>query len=148
MADNAAVLVEELGKKFDYVEVNEQLTVIIPADKLLEFMQSLKEDYGMGFLTNETAVDYPKENKFEVVYNISSIEKGITIMVKTSVDRDNPELPSVFPVWGGANWQEREIYDLLGVVFTGHPNPKRILLDYDYEGHPLRKDFQWKGGRD
>lgn len=148
MADNAVALVEELGKKFDFVEVNEQSTVIIPADKLLEFMQSLKDDLGLDFLTNETATDYPEENKFEVVYNLSSLEKGITIMVKTSVDRDNPEIPSVFPIWGGANWQEREIYDLVGVVFTDHPNPKRILLDYDYEGHPLRKDFQWKGGRD
>jgi len=148
MVENATALVGELGKKFDYVEVNEQSTVIIPADKLLEFMQALKDDYGMEYLTNETAADYPSENKFEVVYNISSLENGITIMVKTAVDRDNPELPSVFPIWGGANWQEREIYDLLGVVFTGHPNPRRILLDYDYEGHPLRKDFQWKGGRD
>ncbi|KAF1086638.1 NADH-quinone oxidoreductase subunit C 1 [Sporotomaculum syntrophicum] len=148
MIEKATALVEELSKKFDYVEVNEQSTVIIPADKLLEFMQALRDDYGMDFLTNETAADYPSENKFEVIYNISSIEKGFTIMVKTSVDRDNPELPSVFPIWGGANWQEREIYDLMGIVFTGHPNLVRILMPYDYEGHPLRKDFQWKGGRE
>ncbi len=148
MIENASALVEELGKKFNYVEINEQSTVIVPADKLLEFMQALKDDYDLDFLTNETAADYPGENKFEVVYNISSIEKGYTIMVKTSVNRDNPELPSVFPIWGGANWQEREIYDLMGIVFTGHPDPKRILMPYDYEGHPLRKDFQWKGGRE
>lgn len=147
MIDNAA-LVEELRQKFNYIEVNEQSTVIVPKGKLLEFMQALKDDYALDFLTNLTAVDYPDDNKFEVVYNINSIEKYYTLMVKTSVDRDNPELPSVFPIWGGANWQEREVYDLLGIVFTGHPNLKRILLDYDYEGHPLRKDFQWKGGRE
>ncbi|TYO95177.1 NADH-quinone oxidoreductase subunit C [Desulfallas thermosapovorans] len=147
MIDNAA-LVEELRQKFNYIEVNEQSTVIVPKDKLLEFMQALKDDYALDFLTNLTAVDYIDENKFEVIYNINSTAKGYTLMVKTSVDRDNPELPSVFPIWGGANWQEREVYDLLGIVFTGHPNLKRILLDYDYEGHPLRKDFQWKGGRE
>lgn len=147
MIDNAA-LVEEIRQKFNYIEVNEQSTVIVPKDKLLEFMQALKDDYALDFLTNLTAVDYIDENKFEVVYNINSTTKGYTLMVKTSVDRDNPELPSVFPIWGGANWQEREVYDLLGIVFTGHPNLKRILLDYDYEGHPLRKDFQWKGGRE
>lgn len=148
MIENATALVGELRQKFGYIEVNEQSTVIVPADKLLEFMQALKNDYALDFLTNLTAADYPDDNKFEVVYNINSVEKGYTVMVKTSVDRDNPELPSVFPIWGGANWQEREVYDLLGIVFTGHPNLKRILLDYDYEGHPLRKDFQWKGGRD
>jgi NADH-quinone oxidoreductase subunit C len=147
MVDNMALL-EEIKQKFSYLEVNEQSIVIVAKDKLLEFMQALKDDYNLDYLTNLTATDYPEDNKFEVVYNINSIEKSYTLMVKTSVDRDNPELPSMFPIWGGANWQEREVYDLLGIVFTGHPNPKRILLDYDYEGHPLRRDFQWKGGRE
>ena len=148
MTEKETALIEEINKKFDYVELDERASVIIPTDKLLEFMGTLKDDYDMDFLTNETAVDYPKENKIEVIYNVSSIDNGTTIMVKTSVERDNPELPSVFPVWGGADWQEREIYDLVGVTFTDHPNPKRILMPYEYEGHPLRRDFQWKGGRD
>jgi NADH-quinone oxidoreductase subunit C len=140
--------VEEIKQKFGYIEIDENMTVTVPAGKLLEFMQALKDDYALDFLTNQTAVDYPDENKFQVVYNINSIEKGYTLMVKTDVDRENPEVPSVFPIWGGANWQEREVYDLMGIVFTGHPNPKRILLDDKFEGHPLRKDFQWEGGRE
>lgn len=140
--------VEEIRQKFPFVEVDEQQTIIVPANKLLEFMQGLKDEFAMDFLTNQTAVDYPEENKFEVVYNLNSICNGYTVMVKTTVDRNNPELPSVFHIWGGANWQEREVYDLMGIVFTGHPNLKRILLDDKFEGHPLRKDFQWEGGRE
>ncbi len=148
MEDKVTALVEELRGKFPFIEVNEQKTVIVPVDKLLEFMQELKDNYALDFLTNLTAVDYPEENKFEVVYNINSIVKGYSLMVKTSVSREKPELPSVFPIWGGANWQERKVYDLMGIVFTGHPNLKRILLDPNFEGHPLRKDFQWEGGRE
>ena len=140
--------VDEIKQKFGYIAVDEAMTVTIPADKLLEFMQALKDEYDLDYLTNETAVDYPEENKFQLVYNINSLEKGYSLMVKTDVDRDNPEVLSVFPIWGGANWQEREIYDLLGIVFTGHPNLKRILLDDEFEGYPLRKDFQWEGGRE
>ncbi|SFR00993.1 NADH-quinone oxidoreductase subunit C [Desulfoscipio geothermicus] len=140
--------VDEMKQKFSYIEFDEQKTVNVPADKLLEFMQAMKDEYALDFLTNLTAVDYPEENKLQVVYNLNSIEKGYTLMVKTDVDREHPEVPSVFPVWGGANWQEREVYDLLGIVFTGHPNLKRILLDDKFEGHPLRKDFRWEGGRE
>jgi len=148
MKENIAAPVEEIRQKFPYIEVDENQTITVPADKLLEFMQGLKDEFDLDFLTNLTAVDYPEESKFEVIYNINSIYKGYTVMVKTAVDRDNPVLPSVFPIWGGANWQEREVYDLMGIVFTGHPNLKRILLDEKFEGHPLRKDFQWEGGRE
>ncbi|MBF7083604.1 NADH-quinone oxidoreductase subunit C [Desulfallas sp. Bu1-1] len=140
--------VEEIKQKFGYIEVDEQKAVNVPAGKLLEFMQALKDEYELDFLTNLTAVDYPEENKFEVVYNLTSTTKAYGLMVRTGVDRENPVLPSVFPIWGGANWQEREVYDLMGIVFTGHPNLKRILLDDKFEGHPLRKDFQWEGGRE
>lgn len=143
MAEKIAPL-EEIIQKFGYVEVDEQQAVTIPVDKLLEFMQALKDELDLDFLTNLTAVDYPEENRLQVIYNLNSIEKGYTLMVRTDINRENPELPSVFPIWGGANWQEREVYDLLGIVFTGHPNLKRILLDPNYEGHPLRKDYQWE----
>jgi len=140
--------IEEIKQKFNYIEVDEQKVITVPGDKLMEFMQALKDEYALDFLTNLTAVDYPEESKLQVVYNINSIDKGYSLMVKADVDRENPEIPSVFPIWGGAIWQEREIYDLLGIVFAGHPELKRILLDDKFEGYPLRKDFQWKGGRE
>ncbi|MEW5953797.1 MAG: NADH-quinone oxidoreductase subunit C [Bacillota bacterium] len=149
-ASSARVLpgiVEQLKQKYAGIEVNEQLTVVAPLDNLMDLMQELKHTYHLDYLTNLTAVDYPDENRFEIVYNINSIGHGYSIMVKTGVSRDNPVVPSVFPVWGGAVWQEREVYDLLGIVFTGHPNLKRILTNDGFEGHPLRKDFEWVGGR-
>jgi len=139
---------EEIRQKFSYVELDERQNIIVPADKLLELMKGLKDEFAFDFLTNETAVDYPEESKLEMVYNLNSICHGYTVMVKACVARDNPEVPSLFPIWGGANWQEREIYDLLGIVFTGHPNLKRILLDDRFDGYPLRKDFQWESGRE
>ena len=148
MKEITSAPVEEIRQKFSYVKVDEQQAIIVPADKLLELMQGLKDEFALDFLTNETAVDYPEDGKFEMVYNLNSICHGYTVMVKTSVNRDNPVLPSLFPIWGGANWQEREVYDLMGIVFTGHPNLKRILLDDKFDGHPLRKDFQWESVRE
>lgn len=160
MENKLAEIVKELRGKYPNVEISDQLTATVPSDTLLTFMQDLKDNYAFDYLTNLTAADYPPEKKgkdeegesedegaMEVVYNLSSISEGYDLMVKTRVSRKKPELPSVFPVWGGAGWQEREVYDLFGIVFTGHPNLKRILLADNFEGYPLRKDFQWVGGR-
>lgn len=140
-------IIEQLKQKYPEIEVNEQLTVVVPQDNLMDLMQELKDAYHLDHLTNLTAVDYPDESKFEVVYNINSTGHGYSIMVKTGVNREKPVVPSVFPIWGGAIWQEREVYDLLGIVFTGHPDLKRILTHEGFEGHPLRKDYEWVGGR-
>jgi len=160
MENKLAGIVKELKEKYPKVEISDQLTVTVPTDDLLAFMQDLKDNYGFNYLTNLTAADYPAQKKgkggedgdeddgeMEVIYNLTSISENYYLTVKTRVSRKKPELPSVFPVWGGANWQEREVYDLFGIVFTGHPNLKRILLVDNFEGYPLRKDFQWVGGR-
>jgi NADH dehydrogenase (ubiquinone) Fe-S protein 3 len=91
------------------------------------------------------AVDYPeRENRFEVVYNFLSTRYNNRIRVKTSVSEITP-VDSITPLFKGANWFEREIWDLYGVYFTGHPDLRRILTDYGFEGHPLRKDFPLSG---
>lgn len=143
-----SVIAEELKQKFPAVEVDEKFTVTVPAGDLLALMKELKEnpEYDYNFLTNLTAVDYP--DNFTIVYNLVSFSHCNDIMLKVKVeDKENPALPSLTPLWGGADWQEREVYDLFGITFTGHPNLKRILLDDQFEGYPLRKDFQWEGGR-
>lgn len=146
-AHDLSGIIEQLKQKYPQIEVDEKLTVVVPVEDITGFMQELKDTYHLDHLSNLTAVDYPDEAKFEVIYYINSIGHGYSIMVKTAVNRNKPVVPSVFSIWGGANWQEREVYDLLGIVFTGHPNLKRILLHDGFDGHPLRRDYEWEGGR-
>jgi NADH dehydrogenase (ubiquinone) Fe-S protein 3 len=92
-----------------------------------------------------TAVDYPtKDQRFEVVYNMLSIRHNARIRVKTYADEATP-VPSICDLYDGANWYEREVYDLFGVFFVGHPDLRRIMTDYGFDGHPLRKDFPMTG---
>lgn len=145
-----AELIQALQEKFPGIEVMENQNIIVPKDDLIPFMTEIKEnpDYALDFLTNLTGADY--KDRFESVYNLISFTHGYTLMVKVKIeDKDNPTVPSLCPLWGGADWQEREIYDLMGIVFTGYPgHPTRIFLRENFEGHPLRKDFKWEGGRE
>lgn len=145
-----AELMEALKGKFSGIEIMENGDVIVPAADLMAFMTEIKEnpDTAMDFLTNLTASDY--KDRLETVYNLVSITHGYTLTVKVKLeDKENPQVPSLCPLWDGASWQERETYDLMGIVFTGYPgHPTRILLDDNFKGHPLRKDYQWEGGRE
>jgi NADH-quinone oxidoreductase subunit C len=117
-------------------------SLLVKADSLLEIASYLKTTAGLDFdyLTAITAVDY--YGYFEVVYQLTSMKHNHSLVVKTRCyNRDNPTLPSVVGLWRGADFQEREIYDLFGISFDGHPNLKRIVLWEGFDGHPLRKDF-------
>ncbi len=100
-----------------------------------------KPDYDFQHLSCLTAVDYPKENKITVVCHLWSYKKCHQLTVKLDVDRANPKAPTVEPIWKAANWFEREVFDLYGVVFEGHPDLRRIMMPEDYAKFPLRKDF-------
>ena len=104
------------------------------------FLKS-EPDLAFDCLSNQSGIDYPARNEIEVVYHLFSYRLRHACVLKVGVSRDNPALASVVGVWRTANWQEREIFDLLGVVFDGHPDLRRILLPEDWVGHPLRKDF-------
>jgi NADH dehydrogenase (ubiquinone) Fe-S protein 3 len=96
-------------------------------------------------ISDITAVDFPtRDQRFEVVYNLLSVRHNSRIRVKTYADETTP-VPSVTPLFAGANWFEREAYDMFGVFFLGHPDLRRIMTDYGFEGHPLRKDFPLTG---
>lgn len=115
---------------------------IVKAENLIEFATVLRDEMGYDFLSSVTGVDYLPEGKLEVVYHAFQSTGGSALVFKTQVPREDPVVPSLVPVYPGANFQEREAYDLLGVHFAGHPNLKRILMWEGFAGHPLRKD--WK----
>jgi len=141
---------ERLAKEFpesslDYLEGKDP-AISVNADDLFEMALHLKEKEGYDYLSAVTGVDYP--DRFEVVYHLYSMrERKEPLILKVSASKEEPEVASVTPIWPGANFQEREVYDLVGIRFAGHPKLTRILLWEGYEGHPLRKDFPIEGHR-
>lgn len=126
----------------DAVTDFDESAVFVTGEAVFEVARFLKQDPELGFdyLTSISAVDYP--DLFEVVYHLTSIKNNHSIVLKTRCyNRENPELPSVVGLWHGADLQEREVFDLMGIAFSGHPNLKRIFLWEGFKGHPLRKDF-------
>ena len=124
------------------VEESSQDSLVVKSDSLLPAATFLKDTESLKFdyLNYITAVDY--YSYFEVVYQLTSLEHNHSIVIKTRCyTRENPAVPSVVGLWQGANFQEREIYDLMGISFEEHPNLKRIALWSGFEGHPLRKDY-------
>ncbi len=120
----------------------------VRADRLVDVCRWLKATPGveLNFCEDLTAVDWPKRNVIEVVYHLYSYVHRHGIVLKVEADRASPSVPSVEGVWKAAAIMEREVYDLFGVAFTGHPDLRRILLPDDWVGHPLRKDYQEAGG--
>ncbi|MCL0091556.1 NADH-quinone oxidoreductase subunit C [Dehalococcoidales bacterium] len=122
---------------------SDENSFVVKGESLLTIASFLKDAPGLDFdyLTSITAVDY--YNYFEVVYQLTSMRHNHSLVVKTRCyGRDNPSVPSVVGLWRGADFQEREIYDLMGISFNGHPNLKRIFLWEGFPGHPLRKDYK------
>jgi NADH-quinone oxidoreductase subunit D/NADH-quinone oxidoreductase subunit C/D len=115
---------------------------IVPADKLIDFAVSLRDEYGYDFLSSVTGVDYLPDDTMEVVYHVYQSTGGPGLVYKVQVPREDPVVPSLTPEFPGADLQEREAWDLVGIRFQGHPNHKRVLTWEGFEGHPLRKDWQ------
>lgn len=113
----------------------------VSAGTLVPLLVLLRDAYDYDYLVEETAVDYPKDEKrFELVYIVYSFERNHRIRLKTRVAEEE-EMSSAVPVYAAANWMEREIYDMFGVRFAGHPDLRRILMPDEWQGHPLRKDY-------
>lgn len=122
-------------------------TFIVEPEALISFMTHIKNSEELSFelITDITAVDYPSRAKrFEVVYHIFSIKNNVRIRVKTMIE-EGGALESVTTIWKGAEWLEREVYDMFGITFKNHPDLRRILMNEDYKYHPLRKEFPLKG---
>jgi NADH-quinone oxidoreductase subunit C len=125
-----------------------ELTLEIAPAKIASICGFLKYDQQFVRLSTVTAVDrWPAEPRFEVVYHLHSVERNQRVRVKCRIPGDAPAIESVTGVWRGANWYEREVFDLFGIQFVHHPNLLRILMPQDWDGHPLRKDYPVTGQR-
>jgi len=128
------------GRFPDVITGSDETAVFIRSESLLEVARFLKESLDLNYLTSITSVDFL--DHFELVYLLTSLENNHSIILKTRCnERENPKVPSVVSLWRGADFQEREIYDLMGITFEGHPNMKRLFLWAGFQGHPLRKDY-------
>jgi len=128
-------------------EIRGELILWTGRERLVQLATFLRDDPNSLFkqLLDVTAVDYPeREERFEVVYNLLSLKHNLRLRLKVPTDEETP-VPSLCGVYSGANWFERETWDLYGVFFADHPDLRRILTDYGFEGHPLRKDFPLTG---
>jgi NADH-quinone oxidoreductase subunit C len=135
------------GAATSYSVATGELTVAANASDIVKVATVLRDDARFEFISiiDVTAVDWPaRAQRFDIVYHLLSPAKNVRVRVKTQTDEDTP-VPSIIGVFPGADWFERETYDLYGVLFTGHPDMRRILTDYGFDGHPLRKDFPLTG---
>ncbi len=127
-----------------------ETTIIVPRDLLRAAAEQCRDNPDLKFnlLSDATCIDrFPIEPRFELNYQLVSMERRDRVRLRTSVSAQQPVVASLVPVWGGANWLEREIFDLFGIRFDGHPDLRRILLPDEFEGWPLRRDFPVEGRR-
>jgi NADH-quinone oxidoreductase subunit C len=152
MSEALSILATHIAGKFgDKIVKAEiaygELTVTVAADDIVAVATFLRDDAACQFISfiDISGADYPSRAKrFDVVYHLLSPRKNLRIRVRVMTDEDMP-VPSITGVYPGADWFERETYDLYGVLFSGHPDLRRLLTDYGFDGHPLRKDFPLTG---
>jgi NADH-quinone oxidoreductase subunit C len=123
--------------------------LIVSPDRLYPVLECLKETCGFDMLADLTAVDYlnypDARDRFGVVYVLLKITTGERVIVKTYLNEPELTIPSAFPLWKGADWMEREVFDMYGIVFEGHPDLRRILMPEEFTAFPLRKDYPLRG---
>lgn len=143
---------EALESKFgslSHSEFRDQTRVIVPREQMFEALKFLHEERHFDLLVDITCVDYlnfrDAEARFGLVYLLANTDTNERLTVRVFVEEDETEVPSVVPIWEGANWLEREVWDLFGIKFEGHPDLRRIVLPQEFAAHPLRKDYPLQG---
>jgi NADH-quinone oxidoreductase subunit C len=135
----------------EVTEFRGETTIVVPRELLRAAAEQCRANTKLQYnlLTDATCLDrYPIEPRFELNYHLVSIPRKEKVRLRVNLGGSDPVVDSLVPVWPGANWLEREIFDLFGIRFTGHPDLRRILLPDDWEGHPLRRDYPVEGYRD
>jgi NADH-quinone oxidoreductase subunit C len=135
----------------EVIQFRGETTVVVPRELLRGAAERCRQDAALQFnlLSDATCVDrFPIEPRFELNYHLVSIPRRDRVRLRVRLSGNDPVVDSLIPVWPGANWLEREVFDLFGIHFTGHTDLRRILLPEDWEGHPLRRDYPVEGFRD
>lgn len=145
-----AVLCERIGADgFSASVFRDNRRVIVAPQRLFAVLQCLKQECGFDMLADLTAVDYlhypDARDRFGVIYALLNMQTGERVYVKTHLNEPDLTIPSAFPLWKGADWMEREVYDMYGIVFAGHPDLRRILMPEEFTAFPLRKDYPLRG---
>lgn len=126
----------------DFSQYQGEVSVRVTREQLLEFMTSLKQDYGFDYLTDIGTLDhYSDQGRFEVFYNVINLTESIRLRVKCRVEEADAWVPTVTGLWPSAAWHEREAYDMMGIRFEGHPDMRRMYMPEDFQYFPLRKEF-------
>ncbi len=151
-ARDAGQVAAELGRRFLGTSISQfrgQVRVVVPPENIRAALEALHSEMGFDLLVDVTCVDYldypGAKDRFGLVYSLASTASNERIIVRCFVNDPNPEVASVVDLWQGANWLEREVWDLFGIRFTGHPDLRRIVLPEEFTAHPLRKDYPLQG---
>ncbi len=149
---NHAETLQKLELRFGTLSISEfrdNLRVVVRAEQVGEVLAFLKDQCGFDFLVDITAVDYlyypDAKDRFGVVWCLLNTASGERVIVKTFLNEPDLRLPSAYPLWRGADWMEREVYDMCGIVFEGHPDLRRLLMPEAFTAYPLRKDYPLRG---
>ena len=146
---DVTTLKERFCREIEESTFRDNRRIVVPADKLYVVLECLRREFGFDMLIDVTAVDYLEYpgavDRFGVVYMLLNTASGERIIVKTHVNPPELQLPSAYPLWRAADWLEREVFDMFGIVFDGHPDLRRILMPEEFTAFPLRKDYPLKG---
>jgi NADH-quinone oxidoreductase subunit C len=138
-------IVKAVQDKFSaaYEEFRDEVHLFVKPEQIIDALILLRDEYNFELLSALTATDYWPQTtpRFHVIYQLTSLEKNLSVQIRVPVDGDSPKVPTATGVYAVANWRERELIDMFGIEIEGHPDPRRILMPEDHEGHPLRKDY-------
>jgi NADH-quinone oxidoreductase subunit C len=141
LTEIAASMQERFGVKQE--EFRDQMILMVAPEQIVEVVRTLRDEFGFNMLSDETAVDYwpQEEPRFHVIYYLRDMTRGLLISLRVPLNGSAPHMDTIEKVFPNANWFERELWDMFGIVFDGHSDMRRIVMPYDWEGHPLRKDY-------
>jgi len=144
-ADDVSKVAEAIKARFSAgtYEFRGEVSLLLASEQLVPACQMLRDEFDFDLLAEETAVDYwpAQESRFHVVYRLRSLKNNQIIGLRVPLNGNAPLMPSLVGVYANANWFERELWDMFGIRFDGHPDLRRVVMPYDWEGHPLRKDY-------